>query len=938
MFGKHGARRAGTAARGFLALTAVAAGPTWADTPPDGAAIGTLDEVVVTGSRLALGAAAAALPLTTLDSADLARGGRDSLGEILQSLPQNTGSPLNTNVNNGGDGSVRLSLRGLSPERTLVLLNGHRFPNGGLGGDAAVDLTSIPLSLVERVEVLNAGATAIYGADAVAGVVNLITRRPAPGFAGELRQARTDRGDGNVTTAQLAGGLGTGEGAWTLGLDYVRQDGVLQSRREYSAIPLEYASTAGTRGPNLSPATGDGLFFPRPGNVLGLTPFIPVTHVGDVGSRAADNYAPFVLPRDGFNYAPYNWLQTPNERGGAWLLGAQPLGAAEFYFEGLWQRRTSSQKLAPSPLRITPGQVPVLPDGNSGIPADNWYNPFGVAVRRGARRLVEADDRGFAQRVDLWRTLAGLRGDRGAWHWDVSVSFARAHGRSTESGAIPNDRVIAALGPSGPDASGRIVCGRRDPATGRVPDAAVIPGCVPLDLFGGAGSITPEQIDYLQVPLRDGGLDEQRLVEATVSGSAGRLPAGDVQWALGAEYRRESGRYVFDPFRRSGLVGDVGSDIPGGQFSTRELYVESRLPLLASAGLGRIGATFGARHLDYTSFGSGTPWQLALDWALPRAWSVRAGYGQVLRAPSLAELYSSRFADYTDSLVDPCSAPTPVQRTNCAANGVPGGSYVRDPDQLTQVVSGGNPALRPERGSSANVGLAWRDERTSLSLDAFRVDVGGYVETLDPQAIVYECANRGTAAACAAISRLPDGTLDSIAALPRNFGRIVTEGLDHAGRVRLDAGGGAVALRWSVSWVSRFDLQAFDGGPVQRGAGRYFLGQYALPRWRATASADWSRGPWRASWGAQYVGRFGTCTPVGTNDPPDQYCYTVGSALYHDLDAAYRLRDGLTVRAGVQNVGNVSPPFLSGGGANTDPASYRLVGRRYFLAIGLDWR
>ena len=246
-------------------LSAIARGAT--EEPQHGR---TIEEVAVTGSRIPLGSASPTAPLIVMDSADIARGGQDSVGKALQALPVNAGSPVNTNVNEGGDGSVRIDLRGLDPSRTLVLLNGRRFPNGGVGGDTSVDLNSLPLSLIDHVEVLTSGASAIYGADAVAGVVNVITRRDFRGIEMGAQQAITERGDGGIVTAQFLAGTVVGDSAWAAGLEYVNQDGVTEAEREYSAAPLRILEPGGAPQPVGSGSIPEGRFDVPAGNALGL--------------------------------------------------------------------------------------------------------------------------------------------------------------------------------------------------------------------------------------------------------------------------------------------------------------------------------------------------------------------------------------------------------------------------------------------------------------------------------------------------------------------------------------------------------------------------------------------------------------------------------------------------------------------------------------------
>ena len=191
----------------------------------------------------------------------------------------------------------------------------------------------------------------------------------------------------------------------------------------------------------------------------------------------------------------------------------------------------------------------MLPDGSPAHPADNYYNPFGVDLEWNVRRrLVEAGNRRTEQEVDLWRALVGLEGSVDRWTWEVALQSATAEATGVERGFVAHSRLISALGPSGLDDSGRIVCGSPDPATGRVPAASIIPGCVPLNLFGGAGSITQEQLAYV-IPrtMINRGTNEQRYAEFVLSGPGGRMLGRDLQWVLGADYRREAGSLAPDP-------------------------------------------------------------------------------------------------------------------------------------------------------------------------------------------------------------------------------------------------------------------------------------------------------------------------------------------------------------------------------------------------------
>lgn len=898
-----------------------------------------IEEVVVTGSRIPVGSSNLTAPLTVMDTADITRGGQDSLGKALQRLPFNTGSAINTNVNSGGDGSVRIDLRGLDPSRTLVLLNGRRFPNGGIGGDTSVDLNTLPLTLIDRAEVLTNGASAIYGADAVAGVVNVITRRDYHGLELGAQQTISERGDGRITTAQVLAGTGIGNGDWAVGLEYVNQDSVTEADRDYSAVPLRILEPGGTPQRVGSGSLPDGNFRVPAGNSLGLSPG-RYTRVTGASGRSADAWRPFTFD-DLFNFAPYQYSQTPSERGTFWLLGTHALAHETTVFvEGLLHHRESSQRLAPAPY-FSEDSAPLLASGEPGIPASNYYNPFGVDLVGVRRRLVEMGDRGFDQKIDLWRAVLGMRGHIGEWSWEAAASASEGVAKTTEIGLVALARFVPALGPSGPDASGRIVCGARDAATGIVPAANVIAGCVPVDLFGGVGTITPEQTDYLGATLRDRGENSQRFVDLSLEGPWGRLPAGEMRWALGAEYRREAGHYRFDPLRKGGTVGSEGdTDLPGGRFDARELYLEGRAPLLRDRRWARAAdLTAGVRLSDFSSFGEHTTWQAGLRWQPLAAWALRVNYARVFRAPNITELYQAVANGVDFDASDPCgNAPTLQQSANCAANGVPNGSYVQEEFELSTVI-GGNPELTPESGASFSAGIdfrpAWQSQ-FSASLDFFNVELDHVIAYPSADDILLECAERGAPDICGRIQRRADGTVVRVNVRPQNFHRTVASGFDFAGALALETRAGQVGIKLNSTYLMRRDDQLFPEAAAARLDGTIAATPFtagALPRWRAIAQIDLERGPWSIGYAAQFIDSSTDCGDgSGFLEVPE--CRSVDSVLYHDLDASYRFAGGIELRAGIGNIGDQDPPFVNNWtGANTDAATYRLLGRTYFAQL-----
>jgi iron complex outermembrane recepter protein len=919
----------------LIACTAVRAQvPASAQLPADGRQ--ALNELVVTGSRIPTNADAEIVPVTVLDSTDLARGGLDSLSKILQTLPMSASSVLNTNVNNGGDGSARVDLRALQPKRTLVLLNGNRLPNGGIGGNDSVDLNSIPAAMIDRIEVLTTGASAIYGADAVAGVVNLITRADFSGIDISGEQAQTYRGDGAISTLTLNAGHELFGGRWMLGGEYVDQRPVSDSARAYSAAPLTIDDLNGDKQFNGSSGIPEGLFFVPPGNALGLAQGA-YTHVSGSVGRTAGDYR-LAEDADFYNFAPYNYLQTPNQRGSAWLFGTQPLATnVSLHIEGLFNHRYSSQVVAPTPFNSSLDPAPILADGTQGIPATNYYNPFGedVSLRR---RFVELGNRVSQQRIDMTRELASLSIQTRSWTISPAVSFSHSSGSETDIGAIPGQLLATAIGPSGPDAHGQIVCGSPD-ASGIVAAGAIIPGCVPIDLFGGVGSLTQGQLASLSKTLVDHGTDSEKIASIDARGPWGTVPGGPIQWATGAEYRREEGSYIFDPNRGGGVVSSGGQEnIPEESVSAREVYLEMRAPLLRQHPfVEALDLSTGARYSDFSTFGGHFTWQAGLRWQPFDSWALRTNYARVFRTPSLQELYLSGGVG-VDLEFDPCgNSPTPIQRVHCAANGVPGGQYVQafDPTNVFNVVQGGNPNLGPESGYSFESGVDIRPPdlpNFRASLDFYQINLNGYISNPNTADILQQCADGGRADVCSLIRRAADGSVVSVSAIPRNFGNTVVSGIDAAASAIANRGLGRFELSIQASYLARHDTQLLAGGDTTREAGTYATSSAALPHWRSLAHVDFDRGPWRFSYSNQWIGGYTECGFAIFQ--AGEYCRRVDDVFYHDVEGALTIRNSLTLRLGVNNLTNQQPPFLNfGTDANTDTSTYRLLGRTFFIAV-----
>ena len=829
-----------------------------------------------------------------------------------------------------------------------MLLNGRRLPNSGLGADASVDLNTLPMSFIERVEVLAGGASAAVGADAVGGVVNIVTRRNNRGLELSGTRTITERGDGEIVTGQAAIGFDLLGGTWSLGVDYVEQDGVTMDRRSYSALPLIIVDGNGTVKPDgLNNLPVDGVIEVPEGNALGLEPGVYTRVPGATGQTSAD-YRPYVRSTDGFNPAPFNYSQTPNERAALWLLGSRPLGeSTNLFLEAFVHHRESAQQAAPA--FFSPGLVaPMLADGSPAIPADNYYNPFGVDVPCYVRRrLVEAGNRRTEQEVDLWRALIGLEGSVARWTWEVALQSAKAEATGVEKGFVALSRLAPALGPSGLDDSGRIVCGSPDPATGRVPAASIIPDCVPLNLFGGAGSITEEQLAYVM----SAGPDQSRHERAAdrgvrperpgwadagqgrAVGAGCRLPARSRQPGAGSAARLPNADSLFG----LGRPDDVAAE---RHYDARELFAEVQVPLLHDRPWARdMALNIGLRWSDFSSFDQHTSWQAGLRWQPAEELTLRANYAEVFRAPTIAELYEPAPCVSRATLT---SIPAEMIRRPRSKRTVRPTAY-RVARTYRETIGFTVPLWR-QPGARAGDGAQLR-RRPDLHA---RCGPRGFPQasiisrwsspTTSGKRLPTKCCSSARSVAPArlakTIRRFPDGSVSQVATFTDNFGGLEVRGVDFAidwsAMTRL----GEVNSRLLATYLDRWDDAA-----VSRRRGVFIRGQFRCRRPAALARVGTPRLALRALDG-QLRGRIhrqllGTCRTTGGSfgidfDPFDR---RVDPVLYHDIEAGFKFDSGVTVRAAITNVTDEDPPYLNIAPANTDVATYRLLGRSYFLEL-----
>ncbi|MBI2383262.1 MAG: TonB-dependent receptor [Gammaproteobacteria bacterium] len=727
-----------------------------------------------TGSRIKSTDYTPTQPLFVVQRADIERSGLTSIGDVLQNLSV-AGPALNTAFNKGGDGSTQIDLRGLGASRALVLVNGRRWV-GGVTATAtgAVDLNTIPIGLVDRIEVLKDGASAVYGSDAISGVVNIITRKEYVGAEGQTHWALTDRLDGLVQSHNFAVGTENDTTSVFVNFSYAQQQAIAAADRRSTRVPVAGLNRR-SRGSSNTPeghflfvATQDNAtrlgsgtiddrdsrcydVSPQAAAVLGIdfapstpTPAFSICDLARVGAQPDDDggaqfpeYVRYRQERHGYNFAPLNYIGTPVERAGVFAHINQILGPdlnlnGEFFYHV----RNSAQRLDETPLFV--GDLAPAPGNLAFVAADNPFNPFGQDIGRGdpasgafgigyaSRRLVELGARVTRHKVETMRANAGLDGSFQAlgreFVWDGSYTLTQSASDVFEHGLVDMNRVRRALGPVAD-------------CTGGGAEAA---GCVPLNLFDGPGTITPAMLRYIAYTGSDSALTRQRTLAANLAFDlpelSGRL-AGPPSVASGLEFRTEDFEHQPDPLKANGTSSSLFQTPTVGGYDVSEAYAEVGIPLLSGRRYAEsLDLSVAARYSRYSSFGDNLSGKLGVRYKPYGDLLLRATYANAFRAPAITDLFLGQALTYP-RVADPCSnydspdrdgeANIANVRANCAGDGI-SSSYEQANAEVPVVIQG-NRELQPETTASITAGLVYSPE----ALTDFNLYVDWYSITLE---------------------------------------------------------------------------------------------------------------------------------------------------------------------------------------------------------------
>jgi len=953
-----------------------------------------LGTLVVTGSRIQSPNLQSTTPVTQVTSEDVVLQGVTRIEDLVNQLPQ-AFAAQNVTVANGSTGTATLNLRGLGSPRTLVLIDGRRMPYGGVTNSAA-DINQIPAQMVERVDIVTGGASAVYGSDAVAGVVNFIMKKDfegaqitsqynfywhendygGPGQVG-LRQVIQNRAttnprefalpessetDGEGYEASFLMGMNTGDGRgnMTAYFSVFDSDQVLQRDRDYSACSLgANPTTSFTCGGSATSA--GGLF----------TDFS--TYALTVNNATA--FRNFSGATDQYNFGPLNHYQRPERRYSLGAMGHYELNeAADVYTQLMFTDYRSIAQIAPGGNFFDTSTIncdnPLIPQGSlAAIGCSPAEVTSGASTTMYiGRRNVEGGGRQQGFLNQSFRGLAGIRGAVGdAWSYDVSAQFSSTRANTTTSNYFVIDRLVRALDVI--DA---------DPGTAVVPTCRSVldgsdPACVPWNPFV-PGGVTQDQLDYLQARGVQVGTLDQEIYLGTIAGDLGeygvKLPSATdgVQVVFGAEYRRDTLSNQVDALQEQAqLAGSGGATIGiDGAVKVTDLFMEGRLPIVQDKpGFQSLSFDTAYRYSDYGDVTTDT-YKLGLEWAPVEDVRFRGSYQRAVRAANIVELFTAQGFNLFDLDGDPCgiAAPNPLaSQAECIATGVPASSYdgVNDvaergaldsPAGQYQFTQGGNTALTPEESDTISYGVVFTPrfaEGLSITIDYFNIQIDDTISTFGADNTLNACYNLGDAAGCSRISRNPNGSLwigqGNVLDTNINIGSLEATGYDLNVVYRGLGIGPAGSLGFDLTGTFMDELVTVPGpGIPEYDCIGFFASVCGTPNpeWRHRFRTSWTT-PWdlnlALTW--RYFSDVEGISAANTPMPANRIDRDFDAESYFDLSLNWAFSEGGSLVLGINNFLDDNPQLSASvgttGNGNTYPQTYDALGRYVFVRATLDF-
>jgi outer membrane receptor protein involved in Fe transport len=937
-----------------------------------------LEEITVTGSRIIRQDYQSASPISTVDAELFERTGAPTIETVLNTLPQFVPAITSTSNNPDNAGQANVALRGLDTTRTLVLMDGRRIvPSNDTG---VVDLNLIPASIIQNVEIITGGASAAYGSDAIAGVVNIKTR-DFVGLELTSNYGITSEDDGQTVSFGVTGGLESQDGrAYAFGtLNWADRESIVQGDRSFSEVALDWdgdsfeplgSSTIRQGRWNAIAANAptqaalDAYFAAQdpgyvagtalPGHNFGFNPDGSLFDTAPVINFTGDTNEPLqpVNPASyTYNYAPPNYLQLPLERKSFFgRTGFELSESTEVYAQVLWADYQADSALASTPM----GTVYVRPDNpniDPDVAALLASRPDPTAPFSYLKRMEESGPRISSNNYEVVQFLAGMKGTlpfAEAWNWDAYASWGNVENVESQLGNVSRSAFEQL---SLADDHGASLCG------------------APINPFG-IGSISPECAAFVTRSATNNTTVRQTIGEAFVTGPVFDMPAGEVETAVGVMYKRDEYAFLPDASLTATspdpLFGNSRTDIVGfnaqlpvrGQTDSKEIYLEANFPLLADApAVQALDLTLGYRFSDHSVAGNMSSYKAEGVWTINDMFTARGSYQRALRAPNINELFRPATINFPSvGLGDPCSnnfndpngnvlgaQDDPGARALCVAQGIPDASldaFVFTNTQF-QGLEGGNVNLTEETADTYTVGLVFQAPTDGMlsgfqaSVDFYNISIEDAINAIDAKDVVERCFDRrfnpdlqNNNFYCSFFSRLPGtNTITDALEVDTNIAELEVQGIDLQFDYAMDVGPGEIRLKWVSTYLQNWERATVQGEALNEFAGTASDDFDALPEWKWSATAGYAIGGFDGDLRWRHVGEM-----TDTSFPD----FTLDAVEYLDATFGYSFSDrldGLSLRAGVTNLTDEDPiVYPSQQQANTDPSTYDILGRRYFVS------
>jgi iron complex outermembrane receptor protein len=930
------------------------AGPAAATAPND-----ALEEIVVTGSRVRRVDVETADPVFVLDQTTIAQSGAVTMGDLINRIPSIAGAAMSPQINNGGGfGESNIELRGLNAQRTLILIDGRRVNLAGSVG--AVDVNQIPINLIDHVDVLKEGAGAIYGSDAIAGVVNFVTRKSLDGFELTGDWGESSKHDAKHHNIGAMWGTNTEKFNVEAGFNYNQQDELTMGQRQWSQFALYlYSGTLNKGGSSRVPS--GRVFFPTGSALATQFGCNSVTLIAGAAGTSQADYRCFNPSSDKFNFQPFNLNVTPQERAAIFTKVNYKINDSfEVYGSAIYNHTHSASQLAPLPFDALNDQIV--------ISKNNIYNPFGIDFGGGSGANPDYDLRMTSLGNRFSDTVStsvisniGVKGsifDTG-WNYDGNVSYNRLDQYADNSGYLLTNQFENAVGPSFLDSTGTPTCGT---------PAAPISNCIPANVFNLSA---PSQVAALN------GIAASFTTDATfVSKTAtldangpvwkgGLFDAGDWLASVGLSYTGLEGIFTTSTIDQAQPPDFLTCQIPGGvcsgnsegSYNFKEAYVELFAPVLKDLpGVKSLNIDVGDRYSKYSLFGSTNRAEFKVEYRPIRDVLMRGTYAQIFRAPTIADI-SAAPAGSAPTLNDICAGftgtPTAAYpNLPAACVGVPtDGSFKEPQNQVTGLLTS-NQNLKPEIGNVKTFGFVYDSSLLrgfSMSVDWWDYSVNNLLTQLDPNYAIQQCGITGAPQFCSLIQRFPSTTPNAglIVVFDQpifNLGQLTTNGIDSSFKYTLRTDlVGQFQITVDETHLMTYKSTPAPGATTQEIAGTYNkqFGFYAKDR--GTLGIGWSGWDANALLTARYIGRVDiplTNALFNSDGTFNSFLgWHLGSVIYYDLTAGYTFKaTNTSVRAGMLNVADKLPPIaginsFAVGSSVTDVTTYDTIGRRFFVGF-----